>query len=109
MVNTVKKSRGVLSPQQTQQLIESIQKIQMGTSGLNKKTVVERAFNDTFGPNDASWPIKPHSSTIARYWRFAFPSKKAIRLGKSKSPQALLEDLRRSAPERPVVTEGYKK
>jgi hypothetical protein len=105
MVKTNRKGRGVLSPQQSQQLIDSIRKIQIGTEGLNKKTVVERAFGETFGANAAQWPIKPHSSTIARYWRHAFPSEK-VSLGKKRkqrSVQTLLEDMRTPAAEPQTV------
>lgn len=68
-----KYGRAILSPEQVASLIENIREIQVANQGLNKKTVVEQAFSKTFGDN---WPIQAVSSTIARYWKMAFPPTK---------------------------------
>ncbi len=96
--NTQKHGRGVLTPQQTDLLIDNIRKVQISTEGLSKKDVVTRSFESTFGGKE-KWPIQPSSSTIARYWVKAFPSENPMNLGKRKqkrrSAQPLLDDLRR--------------
>lgn len=90
--------RGILSPQQTSTLVDNIRKIQVANNGLTKKAIVTKAFTETFG---SSWPIQPVSSTIARYWKYSFPSDKVVRLNKrrgKRSLQPLLDDLRRQEP-----------
>lgn len=105
----IKHRRRGLTEEQFKQVIDSIRKIQIGEEGLTKKAVIDRAFAEVFGGEQdrANWPIKTNSSAVDRYWHYAFPSEKGIRLGKGKkkykvkkhkSPKPLLDDLRSSGP-----------